>query len=108
MTFPSRFDCNSVQCVHGKKDYVADAVLVSATPHAATTNAYTPALSANKTIALRNVNLIPSSKVLLAFHTAWWREEGAPFGGRDLVGEADRLLAVVGPVRDGRSGAFLP
>ena len=38
-------------------------------------------LSHKKSQALRSVNYLSSSKVILVFHSAWWKENGTQMGG---------------------------
>ena len=47
---------------------------------------YEPMLSQNKTQALRNVHYISSSKVVLVFHSVWWKKADAEMGGTVISG----------------------
>ena len=47
-------------------------------------------LSKNKSQALRSVHYLSSSKVILVFHSAWWKKSGAEMGGTVITGKEIR------------------
>ena len=44
-------------------------------------------LSKNKSQALRSVHYLSSSKIILVFHSAWWKKSGAEMGGTVVTGK---------------------
>ena len=47
---------------------------------------FDPILSQNKSQAIRNVHYLSSSKVILVFHSVWWKKSGAELGGTVISG----------------------
>ena len=48
---------------------------------------FEPMLSKNKSQALRSVHYLSSSKIILVFHSAWWKKSGAEMGGTVVTGK---------------------
>ena len=99
-----RVDCADVDCPLEDQDvHRGDFVIVTTTAPVTTTITFEPKLSQNKSLALRNANYQPSSKVILVFHTPFWEKEGDELMGGQTVSDLP-LKIVYYPLRPSKSG----
>ena len=80
-------DCTGVHCYDTETDHAADEVILTVSAPVSLSIEFEPMLSKNKSQALRSVHYLSSSKVILVFHSAWWKKSGAEMGGTVITGK---------------------
>ncbi|TRY75662.1 hypothetical protein TCAL_01274 [Tigriopus californicus] len=96
-------DCNGVDCDEGPSVHEADYAIITTTAPVTQGITFLPQLSQNKSIALRNANYQPSTKVILVFDTPFWEMGDKSLKGGQTVSDLP-LKIVYYPVKESKSG----